>query len=220
MSTLVLIRHGQSQWNLENRFTGWTDVELSPQGRKDAAASGRALKGTKLKFDIGFVSRLKRAQDTLGIVLKEIGQSDLHLEYDSALNERHYGDLQGLDKAETAAKYGEEQVKLWRRSYSTRPPKGESIEDCERRTTPFFLQYVMPHIAAGKNVVIGAHGNSLRPIFKYLDNLDENTTATLEVGLCLPYIYTFEGDTMIKKEVMSVPEIVATGTADIHKKGK
>lgn len=218
MSVLVLVRHGQSQWNLENRFTGWTDVPLSEQGEKDAAASGKALTG--MHFDIAFTSRLKRAQDTLTIILKTMKHPTVPTECDSALNERHYGDLQGLNKAETAAKYGDEQVKLWRRSYATRPPNGESIEDCERRTTPFFVQYVLPLVAAGKNVIVAAHGNSMRPMFKLLDHLDPDTTATLEVGLCLPYIYTFEGDRMVKKDVLSVPEIVATGTADIHAKGK
>ncbi len=222
MSTLVLIRHGQSQWNLENRFTGWTDVPLSPQGEKDAHASGKALKKAiqSMKFGCAFTSRLIRAQNTLTIVLGELGQSSVPVEFDSALNERHYGDLQGLNKAETAEKYGEEQVKLWRRSYATRPPNGESIEDCERRTTPFFVQYILPLLREGKNVIVAAHGNSMRPIFRYLDHLDDDTTATLEVGLCLPYLYTFEGDKPVKKEVLSVPEIVATGTADIHAKAK
>ncbi len=218
MSTLVLIRHGQSQWNLENRFTGWTDVQLSPQGEKDIVASGKALKLwlDGKKFDHAFTSRLTRAQKTLEAVLAEIGQTGLVTEYDSALNERHYGDLQGLDKGETAKKYGDDQVKLWRRSYATRPPHGESLEDCERRTVPFFVAYVLPLLAAGKNVIIAAHGNSLKPIFKYLDHLDPENVATMEVGLCLPYIYTFEGTTPVKKEVLSVPEIKATGTADIH----
>ncbi|TSC58179.1 MAG: phosphoglycerate mutase [Candidatus Peregrinibacteria bacterium Greene0416_19] len=218
MSVLVLLRHGQSQWNLENRFTGWTDVPLSAQGEKDAHACGRALKG--MMFDSAFTSRLKRAQDTLTIVLAEMGQGGTPVEYDSALNERHYGDLQGLNKAEMAAKYGEEQVKLWRRSYATRPPNGESIEDCERRTTPFFVHYILPLLVQKKNVIVSAHGNSMRPIFKYLDHLDNDTTATLEVGLCLPYIYSFEGDRVVHKEVRTVPGLVATGTADIHGQGK
>ncbi|TSC80351.1 MAG: phosphoglycerate mutase [Candidatus Peregrinibacteria bacterium Gr01-1014_25] len=218
MSILILVRHGQSQWNLENRFTGWVDVPLSAQGERDAATSGRALAGRR--FDIAFTSRLKRAQETLTIILKTMKHAKVPIEYDSALNERHYGDLQGLDKAETAAKFGEQQVKLWRRSYGTRPPNGESIEDCERRTTPFFVQYILPLVAAGKNVIVAAHGNSMRPMFKLLDHLDPDTTATLEVGLCLPYIYTFEGERMVKKEVLAVPDIVATGTADIHAKGR
>ena len=216
MSTLVLIRHGQSQWNLENRFTGWTDVVLTPQGEKDAATAGTHLKD--ISFDLAFTSRLQRANQTLSLILKAIGNEKLSTEKDSALNERHYGDLQGLNKAETAEKYGQDQVKLWRRSYATRPPNGESIEDCERRTTPFFIQYVLPHLEAGKNVLIAAHGNSLRPIMKYLEKLDPETTATLEIGLCTPYIYTFEGKKMTKKEVREIPGIVTAGASVTEKK--
>ncbi len=217
MSTLVLIRHGQSQWNLENRFTGWTDVSLTPQGEKDAATAGSHLKD--VSFDLAFTSRLQRANQTLSLILKAIG-TELPTEKDSALNERHYGDLQGLNKAETAEKYGQDQVKLWRRSYSTRPPNGESIEDCERRTTPFFVQYVLPQLEAGKNVLIAAHGNSLRPIMKYLEKLDPETTATLEIGLCTPYIYTFEGKKMTKKEVREIPGIVTAGASVTEKSVK
>ena len=216
MGQLILLRHGQSQWNLENRFTGWTDVPLSEQGRKDAAASGRALKG--MEFDEAFVSDLARAQDTLSIVLNAMGHKEIPITKDKALNERHYGDLQGLNKAETVEKFGEEQVKLWRRSYTVQPPNGESLLDCYHRVIPFFEQHVLPQVYAGKSVILAAHGNSLKPIFQYLDHLDEETTAHLEVGLCLPYIYTFDGEKMIKKEVKEVPEIVATGTANIHSK--
>jgi 2,3-bisphosphoglycerate-dependent phosphoglycerate mutase len=216
MGQLLLIRHGQSQWNLENRFTGWTDVPLSEQGKKDAEASGRALKD--FVFDVGFTSRQIRAQDTLSIVLKTMGHPTLPIHHDSALNERHYGDLQGLNKAETVEKFGEDQVKLWRRSYSTRPPNGESLADCYQRVIPFFKEYVLPLVYEGKSVIVAAHGNSLKPIFKFLDGLDDDATAKLEVGLCLPYIYTFEGEKMAKKEVLSVPDIVATGTANISKK--
>lgn len=216
MGQLILLRHGQSQWNLENRFTGWTDVPLSEQGKKDAEASGRALRDWS--FDLAFTSRLVRAQDTLHIVLKTMRHPDIPIEKDSALNERHYGDLQGLNKAETVAQFGEDQVKLWRRSYSTRPPNGESIEDCYRRVIPFFIQYVLPHVEEGKTVVIAAHGNSLKPIFQYLDHLKDDVAAVMEVGLCLPYIYTYEGKAVVKKEVLSVPDIVATGTADISQK--
>lgn len=216
MGKLILLRHGQSQWNLENRFTGWTDVPLSEQGRKDAEASGRAMKG--MHFDEAFVSDLVRAQDTLSIVLKTMGHPEISITKDKALNERHYGDLQGLNKAETVEKFGEEQVKLWRRSYSVKPPAGESLEDCYARVIPYLEEKILPEVYAGKTVIVAAHGNSLKPIFKYFDHLDDETTATLEVGLCLPYIYTFEGDKMIKKETMSVPDIVATGTANISGK--
>lgn len=216
MNTLLLIRHGQSQWNLENRFTGWTDVPVTEQGMKDAKAAAGQLKD--FTFDLAFTSRLQRANTTLEIILKELKQDKIPVEKDSALNERHYGELQGLNKTETAEKYGADQVKQWRRSYDTPPPGGESIADCERRTTPFFVQYVMPHIQAGKNVIIAAHGNSLRPIMKYLENLDRETAGSMEIGLVTPYVYTFEDGKMVKKEVRQVPGIVTSGGAPGEKK--
>ncbi len=216
MGTLILIRHGQSQWNLENRFTGWTDVPLTEQGAKDAVSCGKTLKG--IKFDFGFTSRLLRAQDTLNIILKECGQASLLVERDSALNERHYGDLQGLNKAETAEKYGAEQVKEWRRSFFTRPPNGESMEDCEHRTLPFFKQYILPLVNQGLTVIVGLHGNSMRPIMKYLENLTPETAASIELNFCTPYIYSIENGKMTNKEVREVPGLGATGTADIGKK--
>lgn len=205
MGTLVLVRHGLSQWNLENRFTGWSDIPLAPRGKEDAAKTAATLRGYHI--DVAFTSRLVRAQDTLDILLKGMGQSP-HVVQDSALNERHYGDLQGLNKAEMIKKYGEEQVHLWRRSFSTRPPNGESIEDCVRRVQPFFTQYILPEVAAGKTVLVAAHGNSLRPIFRLLDHLDDDTTATLEVSLVTPYVYTFEGQNMQGKTVRPVKGIV------------
>lgn len=214
MSTLVLIRHGQSAWNLENRFTGWTDVSLTPQGMADAAACGKELLQRDFKFDYAFSSRLKRANETLETIC-----TAMHInpptEFDSALNERHYGDLQGLNKAETTKQYGEEQVTQWRRSFYTRPPNGESIEDCEKRTTPFFKQYILPLIAAGKNVLIVAHGNSLRPIIKHLEKLDPDTTATLEIGLCTPHVYEFNGETLQTSYTVEIPGIVTKG-ASMH----
>lgn len=215
MSIFVLMRHGQSQWNLENRFTGWTDVPLTDQGKSDAAKAGAVLKD--IRFDRAFSSRLTRANQTLEEVLKAAGQSGIPVEYDSALNERHYGDLQGLNKAEMTEKYGADQVQLWRRSYDTRPPNGESIEDCVRRTTPFFVQYVLPHLHAGKNVIIAAHGNSLRAIRRYLEQMDDERTATHENGLCTPYIYTFDGDKLVNFEERSVPGIVTQGASTTDK---
>lgn len=214
MSTLILLRHGQSQWNLENRFTGWTDMPLTPQGEKDAATVAGVL--AEYRFDYAFTSRLIRANQTLDTILRTLGQSPTVL-MDSALNERHYGDLQGLNKAETAEKYGQEQVLLWRRSYATRPPNGESIEDCERRTWPFFKQYILPLLQEGKTVLVAAHGNSLRPIIKNLDGLTGDETAVLEIGLCTPYIYTFEGDKVINKEIREVPGIVTLGASQTQK---
>ena len=218
MGTLVLIRHGQSQWNLENRFTGWTDVELSEQGKKDAVACGKAIKD--FHFDCAFTSDLKRAQDTLTIILKTMNHPEISITKDKALNERHYGDLQGLNKAEMAAKYGEEQVKLWRRSYSTQPPGGERLADCYARVIPYFESQILPLVQQGKKVIVTAHGNSMKPIFKYLNQLDDDTTAAMEVGLCLPYIFTFDGTTIINKEVREVPGLVAKGTSDIHAQNK
>lgn len=215
MATLVLIRHGQSQWNLENRFTGWTDVPLTEQGEKDAATAAAVLK--EFTFDVAFTSRLIRANKTLETILGVLKQSP-ETHKDSALNERHYGDLQGLNKAETAEKYGTEQVQLWRRSYATRPPNGESMEDCERRTLPFFKQYVLPIVASGKNVIIAAHGNSLRPIMKFLDNLSPEDAASMEIGLVTPYVYTMDGEKVTKREVREVPGIITKGSSLTEKK--
>lgn len=211
MGTLLLIRHGQSQWNLENRFTGWTDQPLTEQGKKDAATAAGVLKN--YRFDRAFTSRLIRANQTLDTLLTTLGQTNIPIVYDSALNERHYGDLQGLNKAETAKKYGVDQVQLWRRSFSTRPPNGESHEDCERRTKPFFEQYIFPFLAKGECVLVAAHGNSLRPIMKKLEGLDPEVAAKLEIGLCTPYVYTFEGEKMTKKEIIEVPGIVTQGAS-------
>ena len=213
MGTLILIRHGQSQWNLENRFTGWTDVPLTKRGREDAVRCGKALRA--YSFDIAFTSRLLRATETLDIILQECGQTGMSVVQDSALNERHYGDLQGLNKAETAAKHGAEMVQLWRRSFFTRPPgiDGESMEDCERRTRPFFTHYMLPHIRSGKTVISSIHGNSMQPIVKFLEELEPEAAATLEFGLCTPYVYTFEGETVVHKEEIAVPGIVTKGAS-------
>ncbi len=218
---LVLIRHGQSQWNLENRFTGWTDQPLTEQGRKDAAACAKTLQD--FRFDIAFTSRLIRARETLDLIVDDLTVTGVPLIEDSALNERHYGELQGLNKAETAQKYGMEQVQKWRRSFFTRPPGGESMEDCERRTTPFFRQYVLPLLSQGKQVLIVAHGNSLRPIIKFLEGLEPETVATLEIGLCTPYIYIFEDGKVVSKEIREVPGIVTKGaslTETVVKEGR
>lgn len=206
MGTLVLIRHGLSQWNLENLFAGWVDVPLAARGAEDAKKVPDVLRD--LKFDRAYTSLLQRAQNTLSTVLEGLGQSGIPIVKTEALNERHYGDLQGLNKADMIAKHGAEQVKLWRRSFSTRPPNGESIEDCTKRVTPYFQNEIMPHVAAGETVIVAAHGNSLRPIFRLLDGLDDDTTATLEVFLSTPYVYSFEGNTMVGKSMRPVPGIV------------
>lgn len=215
MGTLILVRHGQSQWNLENRFTGWTDVSLTPAGRADAVLTGKALKD--FHFDIAFTSALKRAHETLDALLEGHGQTDLPRVEDKALNERHYGDLQGLNKAETMEKFGEEQVRLWRRSFSTRPPNGESIEDCVARVMPYFHEKIVPELIKGKTVLVVAHGNSLRPIYRALDHLSDDETAVLEVPLVQPTVYTYDGDQPVEKEVMTVPGMEVKDTSKIAK---
>lgn len=201
MPNLVLLRHGESQWNLENRFTGWVDVPLSPKGVKEAHEAGEKLKS--YKFNKAYTSVLKRANDTLVIVLKIIGQEGLPTEYDKALNERHYGALQGLNKAETAKKYGDEQVKLWRRSYDIPPPKdvtelnpdgySESLKDTAARTLPYFESKILPDIRAGENVIVAAHGNSLRSIVMQLDTLTREQVIELNIPTGVPLLYVYDG---------------------------
>lgn len=211
MSVLVLLRHGQSQWNLENRFTGWTDVALTDRGRADALKTADALKD--MRFDCAYTSRLHRAAETLRLVLKALGQDRIPVTADSALNERHYGDLQGLNKAETAQKYGQEKVLLWRRSYDVPPPNGESIENVAHRVLPYFQWTILPEVQSGKTILVSASGNSLRPILQFLDHLDDKTTAAMEVGLCTPYVYMFDGPKIVKREVREVPGIVTKGAS-------
>ncbi len=192
MSILVLLRHGESVWNLENRFTGWTDVPLSPHGEQEAHAAGKKLHGHH--FDIAYTSELVRAQKTLDIVLEEIGQPNIPVIQNVALNERHYGDLQGLNKAETAIKFGEEQVHLWRRSYAVAPPGGESLKDTADRTLPYFDSHIKKDLMDGKNVLVTAHGNSLRSIVMRLDNLSPEQVTELEIPTGVPIVYCFATD--------------------------
>lgn len=215
MGTLVLIRHGQSQWNLENRFTGWTDVPLTPRGEEDAKRTAGVLKG--MTFDCAFTSHLQRAYKTLDIILKELKQTKIPVTRDSALNERHYGDLQGLNKAETAEKYGQEQVTLWRRSYDVPPPNGESIAQIVHRTLPFVKWSILPLVYEGKNVIVTASGNSLRPIIQMLEKLDDAKTASMDVGLCTPYVYRFDGEKLVGHETLDVPGIVTQGASQTQK---
>lgn len=198
MSKLVLVRHGQSQWNLENRFTGWVDVDLTPQGEAEAHKAGLQLKG--IQFDKAFTSDLKRAQQTLHIILKEIGLPNIPVVKDKALNERHYGDLQGLNKAETAKKYGEEQVHIWRRSYDVPPPNGESLKDTAARTLPYFNQVIVPEVKAGKNILVAAHGNSLRSIMMELEHMTKEQVLNLNLGTAVPVFYNYDGNGQFKKE--------------------
>ena len=197
MSKLVLVRHGQSQWNLENRFTGWVDVDLTPQGEDEAKKAGSKLKG--ISFDMAYTSELKRAQRTLAIILKEINQPSIPIVKDKALNERHYGDLQGLDKAETAKKFGDEQVKIWRRSYDIAPPNGESLKDTAARTLPYFRSQIISDLKAGKNILVAAHGNSLRSIVMDIEKLTKEQVLELNIGTGEPLVYEMDGKGNIKR---------------------
>ncbi len=190
MAKLVLLRHGESQWNLENRFTGWVDVPLSPKGEREAKDAGKKLAG--ITFDRAYTSVLKRAIDTLTIVLEVTGQTGLPVEKDKALNERMYGELQGLDKAETAKKFGDQQVKLWRRSFDVRPPGGESLKDTAERVLPYYEQQIRPQILAGKNILVAAHGNSLRALVMELDRLSKEAVLELNIPTGAPLLYEFD----------------------------
>ena len=190
MPTLALVRHGQSQWNLENRFTGWVDVPLTDLGKSEARRAGELLKEAGAHFDVAFTSDLVRAQETLRIILEVLGQPDLPTERDKALNERHYGALQGLNKAETAEKYGAEQVHIWRRSYDVPPPEGESLKDTAARTLPYFDAKIIPALKQGRDVIVAAHGNSLRSIVMQLDGLTREQVLELNLDTGVPLVYT------------------------------
>jgi len=192
LAKLILLRHGQSLWNLENRFTGWIDIELTEAGMKEAEEAGKKIKLAGIHLDEAFTSVLKRAIDTLTICLRAAGQEGLPTTQDQALNERHYGDLQGLDKAETAVKYGDAQVKLWRRSFDVQPPNGESLKDTAARTLPYFYDKILPEVKEGKNIIISAHGNSLRAIVMKLDNLSEAQVIELNIPNGVPIVYDID----------------------------
>lgn len=216
MGTLVLIRHGQSQWNLENRFTGWVDVPLTDAGREEARQGAQLVR--HLTFDRAFTSALVRAQETLEIVLNAIGQAHLPIERDQALNERHYGALQGLDKAETAKKYGDAQVKIWRRSYDIAPPKektdlnpdgiSESLKDTAARTLPYFNAKILPLVKRGQTILVVAHGNSLRSIVMELDRLTTTQVLELNIATGAPIIYEIDSTgKVLKKTVHKLPSL-------------
>ncbi len=190
MPQLVLIRHGESQWNLENRFTGWVDVPLSPKGEEEACAAGEKLR--TFKFDCAFTSVLMRAQNTLQIVLKTIGQTAIPIKEDKALNERMYGELQGLNKAETAKKFGDEQVKIWRRSFDVPPPGGESLKDTAERVLPYYESQIRPELLAKKTVLVVAHGNSLRALVMHLEDLSREAVLELNIPTGAPLLYDLD----------------------------
>lgn len=189
-SKLVIVRHGQSQWNLENRFTGWIDIDLSPKGIEEAHNAGKKLAG--YKFDIAFTSALTRAQRTLDIILEEIGQKSIPVEKDKALNERMYGDLQGLNKDETREKFGADQVHIWRRSYDVAPPNGESLKDTAARVMPYWEERIVPHLKKDKSVLISAHGNSLRALVMHLEKLSKEQILQTEIPTGVPKFYELD----------------------------
>ena len=239
MPTLILVRHGQSDWNLQNRFTGWVDVDLSPAGVDEARAAGRALAEEGVRVDRAFTSVLKRAIRTLWIVLDEMDQMWVPVERSWRLNERHYGALQGLDKAETAAAHGAEQVKIWRRSYATPPPaldaddpthprferryghlphgdlpSAESLKSTLERVLPYWHDTVAPVLARGETAMIAAHGNSLRALVKYLDGISEEDILELNIPTGLPLIYDLEADLSVKSSRYLADEQTVKAAAD------
>ena len=203
--TLVLVRHGQSEWNLKNLFTGWRDPDLTELGVEEAKTGGKAIAETGIKFDIAFTSDLSRAQKTLKIILDEIGQQGLETIRDQALNERDYGDLSGLNKDDARAKWGEEQVHIWRRSYDIPPPGGESLRDTGARVWPYYLTDILPRVLRGEKVLVAAHGNSLRSLVMVLDKLTKEEILKLNLATGVPMVYTLNADSTVKtKDVLGV----------------
>lgn len=201
--TLVLVRHGQSEWNLKNLFTGWKDPGLSEKGNEEAIEAGRKLKARGLKFDIAFTSALTRAQTTNSHILETIGQQGLETIRDQALNERDYGDLSGLNKDDARKKWGEEQVHIWRRSYDVPPPGGESLRDTGARVWPYYIRAIQPHVLRGETVLVSAHGNSLRSLVMVLDGLSAEEIVKLEIATGVPMVYRLKADsTVASKEIL------------------
>jgi len=243
---LVLLRHGESQWNLENRFTGWTDVDLSEKGIKEATSSGEILKESGFEFDLAYSSLLLRANRTMDICLEEMGISDLPLKYNWRLNERHYGTLQGLNKGETAQKYGDNQVLTWRRSYNTPPPPlginderhprfdnsyddlnenqlpaSESLKDTVDRFLPYWHETIAPTIQSGKKVLIVAHGNSLRALVKYLDDISEEEIIGLNIPTGVPLVYELNDQlSPIKHYYLGDQDAIDKKAAEVAAQGK
>ena len=190
MARLILLRHGESQWNLENRFTGWVDVPLSPRGIQEATHAGEKLRS--FTFARAFTSVLARANETLRLALETIGQTGIPIEKDKALNERMYGELQGLNKDETAKKYGEAQVKIWRRSYDVRPPGGESLKDTAERVLPYYERTIKPYLLKGDTILVAAHGNSLRALIMELEQLSREQVLELNIPTGAPLLYEMD----------------------------
>jgi 2,3-bisphosphoglycerate-dependent phosphoglycerate mutase len=201
---LVLVRHGQSEWNLKNLFTGWRDVGLTENGIREAHAAGRKLKALGLRLDVAFTSALVRAQHTLDLVLDEMGQKNILVFKDEALNERDYGDLVGLNKDDARAKWGEDQVHIWRRSYDVAPPGGESLKDTAARVLPYYIQEILPRVLRGDNVIVAAHGNSLRALVMVLERLSPKDIVAREIATGVPLIYRLNADsTVAGKKVLA-----------------
>lgn len=243
---LVLIRHGESVWNKENLFTGWTDVDLSETGRKEAAEGGKILKAEGFDFDICYTSYLKRAIHTLNLVLENMDREWLPVYKTWKLNERHYGALQGLNKSETAEKYGEDQVKLWRRSYDVRPPAleendernpafnpmfrdvpkenlplTECLADTVERVVPFYLSEIVPKMKEGKRILIAAHGNSLRALVKYIENISDDEIVGVNIPTGVPLVYEFDDSTkLISKKFLGDQDAIASKMTSVANQGK
>jgi 2,3-bisphosphoglycerate-dependent phosphoglycerate mutase len=245
MKKLVLIRHGESAWNQENRFTGWTDVDLTPKGVDEARAAGRLLASEGYDFDFAFTSVLKRAIRTLNLGLEEMDRLWLPVEKDWRLNERHYGSLQGLNKSEMAAKFGEAQVLAWRRSYDTPPPaleagdprdaandrryaglgtrvpRTECLKDTVERVVPYWLERIAPRVAAGERVLVAAHGNSLRALVKYLDGMSDEAIVALNIPTAVPLVYELDDSLRpLRHYYLGDPEAVARAAAAVASQGK
>ncbi|GAB2182631.1 2,3-diphosphoglycerate-dependent phosphoglycerate mutase [Denitratisoma sp. agr-D3] len=246
MYKIVLLRHGESTWNKENRFTGWTDVDLTPLGVEEAIAAGQLLKEKGFRFDLAFTSVLKRANKTLNVVLEQLGQLWLPVEHSWRLNERHYGALQGLNKSETAAKFGDEQVLIWRRAYAIAPPaleegderltlddpryaglpKGkfprtECLKDTVARAVPYWETVIVPQILAGKQILIAAHGNSIRALIKYLDNVSDDDIVGLNIPTAQPLVYELDENCKpIRNYYLADPAAIAAAQAAVAAQGK
>jgi 2,3-bisphosphoglycerate-dependent phosphoglycerate mutase len=197
---LVLVRHGQSDWNLKNLFTGWRDVDLTDKGVSEAREAGRKLKAQGIKFDVAFTSALKRAQRTLDLMLTELGQTGIPIFKDQALNERDYGDLVGLNKDDARKKWGEEQVHIWRRSYDIAPPGGESLRDTAARVLPYYIKEILPRVLRGERVLVAAHGNSLRALVMVLDRHTTESILKLNLDTGVPLIYRLNADSTVAEK--------------------
>jgi 2,3-bisphosphoglycerate-dependent phosphoglycerate mutase len=198
---LVLVRHGQSDWNLKNLFTGWRDVDLTEKGVAEAREAGRKLKAQGIKFDVAFTSVLKRAQRTLDLMLTELGQTTIPVFKDQALNERDYGDLVGLNKDDARKKWGEEQVHIWRRSYDVAPPGGESLRDTAARVLPYYIREILPRVLRVDRVLVSAHGNSLRALVMVLDKHTPETITKLNLETGIPMIYRLNADSTVASKL-------------------